>query len=570
MTRLVLETPASPAATGVELANQSVVLVGREPDWAAMRPGLPAAIPPSEPHLEQVADPSVSGNHVAAWQAGESTFLLDVGSRNGTWLRLPPHRPVRVDGAASLSLRLAALAEPLRDEAEPADATWTSTADYAAGLTAAVESWLAGQGVRARIVRVPSSRVQGGGDRSCRVALSSGEELLVLPQETMDRSWVDLMAVLLRYVGRQNSLFEAEQASRDEGMILASPAIRRAHRQVVEAARRGARGLLLIGPSGSGKEGLARAFDRYSGRSGPFVARNCAMFSKEFLRAELFGAEAGSFTGCTQRIPGAVERANGGTLFLDELGEMPADVQPFLLTFLDRGEYERMGEYGRVRQSNVRVVSATNRNLREVALRGEFRIDLWFRLSTHVVEVPSLSERPEDLIAWLRSRPMRPAGTLHDALSADALALLLAHNWQGNFRELQNFAGRLPDQAPPGGIRIGACREALEAGSLSPVPRHATPHHLPPTSASHAFPDLAARALASFAEDYAHASPVTWDEVKDYVEKYFKPLVLAHLAGISASTPAESVDQAGIARALAADRGTIKSQLARLRERFWK
>src|SRR5262249_22796063 len=154
---------------------------------------------------------------------------------------------------------------------------------------------------------------------------------------------------------RQNDLFVIERELRQEGIILASPVMRHVYRSVVEAARRGQR-VLIMGPTGAGKEALARCYHKHSGRSGAFVARNCGMMSKDFLRAELFGAERGSFTGAVQRIIGAVERANAGTLFLDEIGELPADVQPMLLRFLDGGEYERLGQFGAVCHADVRIV----------------------------------------------------------------------------------------------------------------------------------------------------------------------------------------------------------------------
>jgi sigma-54 specific flagellar transcriptional regulator A len=113
-------------------------------------------------------------------------------------------------------------------------------------------------------------------------------------------------------------------------------AIRTAHREVVEAAQRDAKTLLIMGPSGAGKEVLAEVFHRASGRSGPLITTNCSTFRKELLRSELFGAEPGSFTSATRRIVGAVERAQGGTLFLDEIGELPIDLQAMFLRFLDR------------------------------------------------------------------------------------------------------------------------------------------------------------------------------------------------------------------------------------------
>ncbi len=151
---------------------------------------------------------------------------------------------------------------------------------------------------------------------------------------------------------------------REEGLIVASQTMRQAIARLVDVASRGSKSLLLVGPSGSGKEGMARCFHRHSGRAGPFIAKNCATLTRDFVRSELFGAEKGAFTGAVQRTFGAVENAHEGTLFLDEIGELPLDVQPMLLRFLDQGEYERLGHRGPLGRADVCVVGATNKDLR--------------------------------------------------------------------------------------------------------------------------------------------------------------------------------------------------------------
>jgi DNA-binding NtrC family response regulator len=350
-------------------------------------------------------------------------------------------------------------------------------------------------------------------------------------------------------------------------MILKSRAIREAHRDVVDAARSSGRTLLLTGPSGSGKEMLAEVFHRHSGASGPFVPVNCAMFSKELLRSELFGAEPGSFTGATRRIVGAVERAQGGTLFLDEIGEIPLDVQPMLLRFLDRREYESMGQYGRVRRADVRVVAATNRDLRERTRAGQFRDDLWYRLSVHVVEVPALGDRWDDLVAYLESVPSG-RHSMREALSDGAMDLLRSHPWEGNFRELTNFAQRLPRDAEPRSIDAATCARALERGALRRNPK--------PTPVSEApgadWAELVAQAIQGFVEDHGY-EPGTWDDQKEWNEKYLKPLLFFRMSGAPAlehpvddSAIAAIVPQA--ASRMSADRGTAAKQLARYFERF--
>jgi transcriptional regulator with PAS, ATPase and Fis domain len=359
--------------------------------------------------------------------------------------------------------------------------------------------------------------------------------------------------------------------TRREGLVLASPAIRTAHGDVVDAAQADTRTLLLTGPTGAGKEMLAEVFHRHARSSGPFVAVNCALFSKELLRSELFGAEPGSFTGANRRIIGAVERAQGGTLFLDEIGDLPTQIQPMLLRFLDRREYENLGQYGKVQRADVRVVAATNRDLRESTREGTFRADLWYRLSVHVVDVPPLRERWDDVVAYLKSATMCDGtSSLYDALSPTALDMLRGHPWEGNFRELVNFRERLPKSASPGGIHAAGCRRALEVGSLRPVPATAVPASRTRSAAGN-WVELMARAIHAFVEDHGR-EPENWDDQKEWNEKYLKPLIFHELSG---ATPARPLDPEALstlasrcATSVQADRGTALKQLSRYFQRF--
>ena len=147
-----------------------------------------------------------------------------------------------------------------------------------------------------------------------------------------------------------------------------------------------------------------------------------------------------------------------------------------LLRFLDRREFEQLGQYGKPRRADVRVVAATNRDLRDAARAGTFRADLWFRLSVHVVDVPPLRARWEDIDSYLRN--LRVEGGKHsllDALSPAALEVLRSHPWEGNFRELTNFTERLPRAAGIGAISVSTCQKALERGSLRPLTKHMDP-----------------------------------------------------------------------------------------------
>jgi DNA-binding NtrC family response regulator len=450
---------------------------------------------------------------------------------------------------------------------EPAAPAWNTATEYARAIANAAERWLHAHGVDARAT-VVSSRVDNS-SAPTRLPLASGEALDLEPLGTTDSRWARLLEQLWRWSARQNSIYETEEETRREGLILASNTIRAAHREVADAAERGAPTLLLTGPSGSGKEMLAEVFHRHTGRSGPFVAINCALLNKELFGSQLFGAEAGAFTGATRRIVGAVERAQGGTLFLDEIGEIPSDVQPMLLRFLDRREFERLGQYGRVQHADVRVVAATNRNLREAARTGGFREDLWWRLSVYEVEVPSLRSRWEDVYAYLETvRTEDGRSTLREALSPEALDLLRQHPWEGNFRELRRFAERLSRSERGERIDATACGRALRQSSLRPTPPSPGPLEAVPAD----WAALVARAMQAFVEDHQR-EPSSWNDQKEWNEKYLKPLLFFHLSGAAGHPPPVDDDAlsslaAKAATRLRADRGTAHKQLSRYFERF--
>jgi len=198
--------------------------------------------------------------------------------------------------------------------------------------------------------------------------------------------------------------------------------------------------VLIEGPTGSGKEVVARELHRVTSPSGAFVALNCAAVPRELQESELFGHEAGAFTGARRRRRGVVELARDGTLFLDEIGEMPDSLQPKLLRFLEQRSFRRVGGEEEL-AARSRVVAATHRDLEERLTDGTFRDDLFFRLAVVRLRVPSLAERREDLLplahfllnelASTLGRPPRP-------LSPAAETAILRHGWPGNVRELRN------------------------------------------------------------------------------------------------------------------------------------
>lgn len=202
---------------------------------------------------------------------------------------------------------------------------------------------------------------------------------------------------------------------------------------------------LLLGESGVAKEAIARCIHIHSRRAGrPFLAVNCAALSLTLVESELFGHERGAFTGAVARRHGVFERARGGTLFLDEIGELDPGLQAKLLRVVQEKRFERLGGEETL-ETDVRIISATNRDLRREVQEGRFRADLYFRLGAFPIEIPPLRERPADIdalaqhfIAAAAEKFGKPQLRLSDA----ARFQLRAHRWPGNVRELENVIKR--------------------------------------------------------------------------------------------------------------------------------
>ncbi|HEX2735280.1 MAG TPA: sigma 54-interacting transcriptional regulator [Polyangiaceae bacterium] len=203
--------------------------------------------------------------------------------------------------------------------------------------------------------------------------------------------------------------------------------------------------VLIEGETGTGKEGAAEAIHTHSLRgTEPFIVVDCSALPANLLESELFGHERGAFTGATERRIGAFEAAHKGTLFLDEIGELPLDLQPKLLRVLEKREIRRVGS-NQHQLVDVRVVAATNRDLRSLVNAGTFRSDIYYRLAVLHVALPALRERPEDFSALITSLGTRlgVSKTLIDELTtAESLARLQRGAWPGNVRELRNFVER--------------------------------------------------------------------------------------------------------------------------------
>jgi DNA-binding NtrC family response regulator len=206
--------------------------------------------------------------------------------------------------------------------------------------------------------------------------------------------------------------------------------------------------VLVTGPNGVGKEKVAEIVQANSAvRKGPFVKVNIGALPAELMESELFGTEAGAFTGATQARAGRFEAADGGTLFLDEIGNLPSNGQAKLLRVLQTGEFERLGST-RTRRVHVRVISATNSDLPAAIRNGSFREDLYYRLNVITLDVPPLAPRPDDILPLAEHF----LGPTH-VLAEDARAALVAHAWPGNVRELRNVIQRAVLLAPDRTIR---------------------------------------------------------------------------------------------------------------------
>jgi DNA-binding NtrC family response regulator len=232
---------------------------------------------------------------------------------------------------------------------------------------------------------------------------------------------------------------EAEEAGRFGEMVGRSSAARRMFAALRNIAK-SSLGCLLLGDTGTGKELAAKALHDHSGRAGkPFLVVDCAAVGAQFIEDKLFGHDRGAFTGATSAVPGVFEQARGGTVFLDEIGELPLPLQAKLLGVLERREATRIGSHTPIKL-DVRLISATHRNLASMTANNEFRQDLLYRISEFTQRIPSLRERREDIPLIAREILEREGhGRM---LSPDALEYLQEQPWPGNVRELRNLIRR--------------------------------------------------------------------------------------------------------------------------------
>ena len=300
------------------------------------------------------------------------------------------------------------------------------------------------------------------------------------------RPILDEHGVITAYVERLTLVRSASARPSSEGLVGRSPAFNLALAELQRVAP-SMLPVLLLGESGTGKELFARAVHETSERaSGPFVIVDCSGLTETLFESELFGHEKGAFTGATTRKPGLVETAQGGTLFLDEIGDVPLAMQVKLLRLIESSTYRRVGSV-ETHHANFRLVAATHKSLEKMMENGEFRQDLYYRISAFPIRLPPLRKRVEDIGLLANSFLQRAgSGKRRLTMDADALAELQRLPWPGNIRELRNVLERASLFADDGVIR---CKDLPRKSVMMPPP---LPRSTPPDG------DMLAQALATF------------------------------------------------------------------------
>jgi hypothetical protein len=417
VTRYVLVALAdaceTPNPDGLADARQAVEALGIHPPRglevgiARFRAAVPPERVPSEgPPLE----PSrllVSIQRLSVRGAAPTLILRELAA---VALGLFPGRSVYVEEIDSVGASRPVFG-PVRAAAQPVE--WCEFSDGAG-----------------RMMRLGVSGSLGSEQRSALAILAAAAAL-------------SLEAATLRgFAERSDTAGIDDRSPELPGFVAASPGMRRLRSELTRLAASRAT-VIITGESGSGKELVARAIHDLSDRAGQsYVAFNCATVPRDLFEGQLFGYRRGAFTGAHADQPGVIRAASGGTLFLDELGELPLDIQPKLLRFLENGEVFPLGGQRPVRV-DVRVLAATHRDLASLVRDGKFREDLYYRLQVVPVHVPPLRERREDIPVLARHfvRQLARSGE-PPVLSPDAMSALVAHDWPGNVRELRNVIER--------------------------------------------------------------------------------------------------------------------------------
>ncbi len=360
-----------------------------------------------------------------------------------------------------------------------------------------------------------------------------------------------LIAVVERALSKTPK--KAPAAERESGeerlpLIGRSPAMQEIYRIVARLTQADLT-VMISGESGTGKELVARALHDYGKRrKGSFVAVNMAAIPKELIESELFGHERGSFTGATGRGIGRFEQAEGGTLFLDEIGDMPLEAQTRLLRVLQQGEYTTVGGRTPIK-TNVRIIAATNRDLRQLIQQGLFREDLFYRLNVVPMRLPPLRERKEDIAELVRHFLVKAKGEglPEKRLDVEATERLKGHPWPGNVRELENLVRRLVVLSPDEVIsEQEVVSELAQLGRALPISDEEEVN----------LSQLVERHLTSYFAEFGEGLPPAglYDRVLQEVEKPLLAITLAATRG----------NQIRAAQLLGLNRNTLRKKIREL------
>ena len=364
----------------------------------------------------------------------------------------------------------------------------------------------------------------------------------------------ELVAIVGRALSEPKARAEREKPEELEGMPLVgrSPAMQEIYRALARLMQTDLT-VMITGESGTGKELVARALHDYGKRKrGPFVAINMAAIPRDLIESDLFGHEKGAFTGAAARSAGRFEQAEGGTLFLDEIGDMPMEAQTRLLRVLQQGEYTTVGGRTPIR-TNVRIVAATNKDLRVSIQQGLFREDLFFRLNVVPLRLPPLRERTEDIGDLARHffTVAAAEGLPRKQIDAGGLERLRAYRWPGNIRELENLTRRLAALYPQ--ETIGEALVAAELGADSQVPAPAGPSDAPPGGSAETLGLSVERHLAQLFRKYGDELPPPG--------LYHRLLREIEVPLLSASLAATRGNQIKAAELLGLNRNTLRKKI---------
>jgi two-component system response regulator AtoC len=315
----------------------------------------------------------------------------------------------------------------------------------------------------------------------------------------------ELLSVVKKALEHRARDVEEPQGDEERTLVGTSERMRRVDEIIAKVADSPST-VLITGESGTGKELVALALHRKSSRQDkPFIRINAAAIPPTLIEAELFGHEKGAFTGAVSAKPGRFELAHGGTLFLDEIGELPVDMQVKLLRVLQESTFERVGGI-KTLQVDVRLIAATNRDLRKAIEQGQFREDLFWRLNVVPVELPPLRERTEDipvLVEAFIKKLNRRLNRAVESFTPEAMAVLRSYSWPGNIRELENIVERTLLFADRPVIDAGDLPPDLQAriGGLSPRPAPATPAHGVEAAPEGSMKDIVKQRMAELEKD---------------------------------------------------------------------